>query len=518
MINQFHHISRTTESTVQPLLKVNKPFDKYEQEADTMADRVVNSSAGNLSSLSSTGIIGKSVQRKCAHCEEEEKRGKLMRKSEGGGTPPVSPSFVHTLHSAQGGGSVMNREAQHSMEGAFGADFSSVRIHRDSTANQLARSVSALAFTYGNDIYFKDGAYSETSTEGKRLLAHELTHVLQQGNSVNGLIQRDEDTESKKDRSDLSRALDKNDAFQQLPKFARDKILDEIDKAPETITNAVLGQIIDALAPEEYKEGLKKAGESLIKQLFGNRPVTASVCTGYPGYHEGTSSTYRGQCCSSNIESAQSCCPKERMAPNESSNFCCKPGDAVGADGKCFTPEAIDLSGLCLPPQTLVNGICTLPLPNIPPAPKPAEPFSLSFSLGVIDDYDINRSTINSRQREKFDTILQQIHGFMETCPASIVYITGHTDKPGTDSNNFDLGLDRAEYAKRQLLLELIDVHFAGMGPTVFAFSEGESKPVEETEENVYSAKNRRIEFEFHSICPPLEIPSKNTPTYNFFE
>jgi outer membrane protein OmpA-like peptidoglycan-associated protein len=157
-------------------------------------------------------------------------------------------------------------------------------------------------------------------------------------------------------------------------------------------------------------------------------------------------------------------------------------------------------------------------VPPAPPAPKPQEPFSLSFSLGVVDDYDINRSTINSRQQEKFDMIVQQIHGFMETCPASIVYITGYTDKPGTEPDNFDLGLDRAAYAKTQLLWELRDIEFTGLGPAIFALSEGENKPVEETEENVYSAKNRRIEFEFHSICPPLGTSSNSSPTFNFFE
>ena len=476
-------------SMVQPKLRVNEPGDSFEQEADAMANRVMRMNAPDSKPV--TGLIGRSVQRKCAHCEEEEKK-KLMRKEAGGSSASqVSPAFTSTLYSAQGGGNKMNREMRHSMEGAFNADFSSVRIHRDSTADHLARSVSALAFTYGNDIYFKNGAYSETGTEGKRLLAHELTHVLQQGGSVPGHIQRDEDTETNESRSDLSKALDKNDIFQKLPKFARDKILDEIDKAPETITNAVLGKIIDAVAPEEYREGLKKAGEALIQKLFGKNKVSKSICDAYSNYHEGTSSTYKGQCCEG-TESDQTCCPKDRFAPNEPLSPCCKPGQVVDAAGKCFTPQAVDVSTICIPPiqeeygsfcckppNTLIGGRCQLP-PPAPKPPTPTKPFSLSFTLAVIDDYDINQSVINSRQKEKFETVKKQIHEFMEACPASIIYITGHTDKPGTEPDNLDLAQRRADHVKFLLQLDLIKINFRGMGPMILTFSEGESKPVEE--------------------------------------
>ena len=512
---------------IQPKLQVNQPGDHFEQEADAMADRVMRMRDTHQPQSGSgpvTGVIGRSVQRKCAHCEEEEKK-KLMRKEAGGSSASqVSPSFTSTLHSAQGGGNKMNREMRHSMEGAFNADFSSVRIHRDSTADQLARSVSALAFTYGNDIYFKDGAYAETGTEGKRLLAHELTHVLQQGGgAAMGQIQRDEDTETKKSRSDLSKAFEKNDLFQKLPKFAQDKILDELDKAPETITNAVLDKIIDAVAPEEYKEGLKKAGEALIQKLFGKNKVSRSICDAYPGYHEGTSSTFKGQCCSSSTESEQTCCPKDRFAPNESLSPCCKPGQVLDYAGKCFTPQAVDVNTMCIPPiqeeygsvcckppNTLINGFCQLP-PPVPKPPTPTKPFSLSFTLGVIDDYDINQSVINSRQKEKFETIKKQIHEFMQACPASLIYITGHTDKPGTEPDNFDLAQRRADHVKFLLQLDLIKINFRGMGPMILTFSEGESKPVEDTDEKVYSSKNRRVEIEFTSVCPPLGSSGTNS-------
>jgi hypothetical protein len=67
------------------------------------------------------------------------------------------------------------------MEPRFGADFSGVRVHADSRAAELSRSVSARAFTYGRHIYFDEGEYRPETQEGRRVLAHELTHVIQQG-------------------------------------------------------------------------------------------------------------------------------------------------------------------------------------------------------------------------------------------------------------------------------------------------------------------------------------------------
>ena len=70
------------------------------------------------------------------------------------------------------------------MEQSFGADFSNVNIHRDSDANQLSSAINAQAFAYGNDVYFNQGKFNPDTKEGKHLLAHELTHVLQQQNSL----------------------------------------------------------------------------------------------------------------------------------------------------------------------------------------------------------------------------------------------------------------------------------------------------------------------------------------------
>jgi hypothetical protein len=70
------------------------------------------------------------------------------------------------------------------MEGAMGTDFSSVRVHTGSESDSLNKSLSARAFTTGSDIFFRSGEYNPATTQGQQLLAHELTHVVQQGAAV----------------------------------------------------------------------------------------------------------------------------------------------------------------------------------------------------------------------------------------------------------------------------------------------------------------------------------------------
>jgi hypothetical protein len=178
---------------VQAKLTVNEPGDIYEQEADAMADRVMRMSSSETAKPV-TGLIGKSLQRKCAHCEEEEKRKKLiMRKAEGGNSGmSVSSSFATSLHASKGGGSPLPEGTRSFMENAFSADFSSVRVHTSSGAAEMSEGINAKAFTYGNDIYFNSSEYLPNSENGKKLLAHELTHVTQQNESNNSTIRRAE--------------------------------------------------------------------------------------------------------------------------------------------------------------------------------------------------------------------------------------------------------------------------------------------------------------------------------------
>ena len=190
---QNHQQTAFFSPTIQPKLTINQPDDEYEQEADAMADRVVQAKP-----LSTTDTIS----RKCADCEKEEKVQRmtapeeeelqskpLMRKSNTQGGYSASPQLASQLNSSKGGGNALPKGTLSSMNQAFGTDFSHVRVHTNNQAQDMSEGIQAKAFTHGSDIYFNKGQYNPQSTEGKRLLGHELTHVVQQNKNRN-LIQR----------------------------------------------------------------------------------------------------------------------------------------------------------------------------------------------------------------------------------------------------------------------------------------------------------------------------------------
>ena len=107
---------------------------------------------------------------------------KLARAADG--DEEVTPEFEQAIQSARGSGQPLDSNVRAQMEPAFGADFSSVRVHTDNRADSLNRTVDARAFTTGRDIFFRQGEYKPGSTNGERLIAHELTHVVQQKRDV----------------------------------------------------------------------------------------------------------------------------------------------------------------------------------------------------------------------------------------------------------------------------------------------------------------------------------------------
>ena len=183
---------------IQGKLIIGKPNDKYEQEADRVADEVMRmpepqvqrqSEEDEEEEMIQTKPIGDQItpliQRQVEPEEEEEAEPEkeeeetIQTKSEEQ-TPQVTSSLESKINALQGGGQPLSRDTRNFFEPRFGHDFSNVKIHANSNANQLARSINAKAFTKGKDIVFGGGEYSPGSSKGKRLLGHELTHVVQQ--------------------------------------------------------------------------------------------------------------------------------------------------------------------------------------------------------------------------------------------------------------------------------------------------------------------------------------------------
>ncbi len=156
--SQGHHIHESQSAKVYPSrtivhakLEMTEPGDHNEQEADAVANTIA---AG----------------------------GKISRKISGGGGASgitVSNQMESQLNHLQGGGQAMPIGLRNMMESGFRQNFSHVRLHTDSEAATLSSSIHAKAFTHGNDIYFNRGQFNPKTVEGQRLVAHELTHVVQ---------------------------------------------------------------------------------------------------------------------------------------------------------------------------------------------------------------------------------------------------------------------------------------------------------------------------------------------------
>lgn len=168
-------------------LSIGAHANSYEHEADRAASEVMAGKATKAGwSLSSIGM-GAPVQRKCAcgpgkspgECEEcKKKEHHLQRKAVDAETPAEIPAVVYEVLDSPG--MPLDVDTRNFFEPRFGADFSRIRIHHDERAGRSARAVNAHAYTLGNHIAFAAGRYAPGTPEGKRLLAHELAHTIQQ--------------------------------------------------------------------------------------------------------------------------------------------------------------------------------------------------------------------------------------------------------------------------------------------------------------------------------------------------
>jgi hypothetical protein len=196
-------------------LRVNRPDDAFEVEADRIAERVL---AGQSQvapwTVANIGITAP-LQRKCscaasgkcAKCQEKEDRKEekaLQRSPEGPAPADKAPPIVHDVLSTPG--EPLDRNTREFFEPRFGYDLSRVRIHTDHKAAASAESVGAAAYAVGSHIVFGAGRYEPQATAGKFLLGHELTHVIQQTPALSRQPLKTEDAPAK--QRSASRRLD----------------------------------------------------------------------------------------------------------------------------------------------------------------------------------------------------------------------------------------------------------------------------------------------------------------------
>lgn len=254
--NTFQSNGSNTYFGVQAKLSIGKPNDTYEKEADATADKIVTKSEPSFfkgesffparanpstqkksdeeiqqketteeiqekplaSGLTPTlqlepqeevqqqktptiqklpfEDIQKKEEEALQEKEDDDLKG-VQNKTIGEGDEGNNAAVENTLKETRGKGVPLNSVTKNEMESGFGADFSGVRIHNDSKAAEMSQQLGAQAFTSGNDIYFNTGKYNPESAAGKHLLAHELTHTVQQGASAiqPQLIQKKEEAQ-----------------------------------------------------------------------------------------------------------------------------------------------------------------------------------------------------------------------------------------------------------------------------------------------------------------------------------
>jgi Skp family chaperone for outer membrane proteins len=194
---------------IQPKLTVNAPGDEYEQEADQVAYQVVEQinaptspqstqsqplqrqkepeedlkAKPSISDLQRSPLSPLVIQREAIPEEEELQAQSTIQRGEAIGGGEASTDFESAINCA-GGGQPLDVGLQRSMGQAMGTDFSAVRVHTGVQSDVLNQAIQAKAFTTGQDVFFRLGAYQPGNRGGQELIAHELTHVVQQTGGV----------------------------------------------------------------------------------------------------------------------------------------------------------------------------------------------------------------------------------------------------------------------------------------------------------------------------------------------
>ena len=256
--------SSVVKDIIRPKLEIADQYNKYEQEADRVADQIMVMKNPGLFSAADDPLPQQksnnrsiAIQRKCSACNKDEET--IQRKASLSADKSNSPIQLNAkIKSLQGGGQALSQTERNFFEPRFNNDFSKVRIHTSAQAANTAKSINARAFTFGNNVAFATGEYSKTSQQSKKLMAHELTHVLQQKDSQVSNLQR----------KPLNNAIVKcEETTAPLP----DK-----DLFSENLHLDLIRQSMFQKHNLFFEEGSQGAGVKLIQKLLLN-----TVCSGY---------------------------------------------------------------------------------------------------------------------------------------------------------------------------------------------------------------------------------------------
>ena len=231
---------------IQASLEIGQSGDYYERQADTMADMVMRKTFDRPATYSSP--VGSGIS--------------AIQRS-GGPSVAVPAGMESRLNSSRSSGSPLPLTLRSQMEDSFGFDFSSVSIHTDAPAAQMSRDINARAFTHGNDIFFNSGQYQPENPSGQHLLAHELTHVVQQTGKIQRIFDSELDfREIRKQRQLVKEEKERKDKERaRVAKLNRDVHAEEktIEEKGGAEYDPLLGHYFLSSLKEEEKENHLKS-------------------------------------------------------------------------------------------------------------------------------------------------------------------------------------------------------------------------------------------------------------------
>ena len=239
MFEKIQNIKNGKPPIIQPKLTIGQPDDQYEKEADHVAEKVMQMPESpppiqtkvndyeeeeeviQMKPLSTT--ITPIIQKQTSSFNNELIQTKKENENISG-----QSSMENKLQASKGKGNILPNDTLGFMNRSFGSDFSDVKIHTDSASVQMNRNIGAKAFTHGKDIYFNDGKYNPSTSDGKSLIAHELTHTIQQKNTPpsKGNIQRAIDEKGSIRIIQYQLGLTRNGIYDNLISEGKEKLED----------------------------------------------------------------------------------------------------------------------------------------------------------------------------------------------------------------------------------------------------------------------------------------------------
>jgi len=429
-----------TSTRVQTQSEINTPGDEYEQEADAVANRVMRipePSAEPVETLEEQQTMP-SLQRTPAEASPDRVSAE--------NTPAIQtkrlPSNGHQQGSNSGrsmsGGEPLPTSVRSYFEPRFGHDFTSVRIHTGGIAADTAKQVQAKAFTFGHHIVFGEGHYRPETDAGRHLLAHELTHVIQQrgGNSPN--LQRQPESSSP--------SLTEPNLGSLTFRLREDGQIEIVAGAPEAPVAGSLGI------------GARRQPDGRWMPVFGRNPATTTESYSWPEILD----LVRGSIGATPVPVSPGLLPPNPLTPPSSIS-----GLPGGLAPPTLTPPRI---GPTLPPLTLGE-----PRLDIRRAQRE-----------ILDNFAFDQSALTQTHLQTLDRIAFRLR--MDN--VRLVLITGHTDTTGSEAYNESLARRRAEAVRDALVERGVEAS------RLVIETSGEMEPAVSPERSEADrARNRRVEL-----------------------